>query len=323
MDTDGRESERARGRPFKVGLALDATGLVSTDGATPSWTDILAVAQRAESLGFDSLWLPDHLLLRQGAMSDEGNSVMGAWECWSLLAALAAATRRVELGTIVLSTSFRNPALLAKMADTVDEISGGRLILGLGAGWHEPEYRAFGYPFDHRVARFEEALTIIHGLLREGRINFAGTYYEARDCVLLPRGPRPDGPPIMVGTRGPRMMALAAKHADLWNAWIGGIRNHPDVIAPFRATLDEACRAIGRDPATLARTVSVRVAAGDTWAPGPEPIHGTPEEIAAAVGAFASEGIAHVQLLPDPFTVAGVEALAPVLEILDHARPGG
>jgi hypothetical protein len=206
MNVGSLVSERVRSGPFKVGLALDATGLVSADGATPSWADILAVAQRAEALGFASLWLPDHLLLRQGAMSEEGNSVMGAWECWSLLAALAAATKRVELGTIVLSTSFRNPALLAKMADTVDEISGGRLILGLGAGWHEPEYRAFGYPYDHRASRFEEALTITATLLREGRIDFVGRYYEARECELRPRGPRPGGPPIMVGTRGPRMM---------------------------------------------------------------------------------------------------------------------
>jgi alkanesulfonate monooxygenase SsuD/methylene tetrahydromethanopterin reductase-like flavin-dependent oxidoreductase (luciferase family) len=189
MNVGSLVSERVRSGPFKVGLALDATGLVSADGATPSWADILAVAQRAEALGFASLWLPDHLLLRQGAMSEEGNSVMGAWECWSLLAALAAATKRVELGTIVLSTSFRNPALLAKMADTVDEISGGRLILGLGAGWHEPEYRAFGYPYDHRASRFEEALTITATLLREGRIDFVGRYYEARECELRPRVP--------------------------------------------------------------------------------------------------------------------------------------
>ena len=126
---------------------------------------MLAMARRAEEVGFDSVWTIDHINLP----SLGGGPQKGVWECWSLLAALAACTSRVELGPLVTPTSFRNPALLAKMADTVEEISGGRLILGLGAGWHEPEYRAMGLPYDHRVSRFEEALTIIHGLLRTVR----------------------------------------------------------------------------------------------------------------------------------------------------------
>ena len=146
-------------RPLQVGVGLpDAEGLL--DGGTAGWSDLAALARRAEDLGFDSVWVQDHLLFRFPGQADEG-----PWESFSLLAALAATTRRVELGTLVTCTSFRNPALTAKIADTIDEISGGRLILGLGAGWHEPEYRAFGYPFDHRVSRFAEALAIIHGLL--------------------------------------------------------------------------------------------------------------------------------------------------------------
>src|SRR5438046_2801072 len=141
----------------------------------------------------------DHLTMR------EGTQTTPVWEGWSLLSALAASTRRVELGTLVVATSFRNPALLAKIADTVDEISGGRLVLGLGAGWHEPEYLAFGYPFDHRVSRFAEAIAIIHGLLRDGCVDFDGTYSSPRDCELRPRGPRPQGPPIMIGSTSPRM----------------------------------------------------------------------------------------------------------------------
>src|SRR5918995_4487621 len=159
-------------RSPKVGLFLP-TGELMAGGATASWSQLLEIARRAEDLGFDSLWIPDHVLLGRGDESD----AIGAWECWSLLAALAAATSRVELGPLVSCTPFRTPALLAKMASTVDEVSGGRLVLGLGAGWAESEFHAFGVPFDHRVDRFEEAMQIISALLRNGRVDFEGTYY--------------------------------------------------------------------------------------------------------------------------------------------------
>ncbi len=182
-----------RQRPLKIGFFI---GLFDgwKDGQTTRWTDIHAMAKMVEEVGFDSLWLPDHLLVQT---ADES---VGVWECTSILSALAATTTRVELGTLVACNTFRNPALLAKMADTIDEISGGRFTLGIGAGHMDPEYHAFGYPVDHRYSRFEEAIQIIHGLLREGCIDFEGTFYQARDCELLPRGPRPMGPPIMIGT---------------------------------------------------------------------------------------------------------------------------
>src|SRR5437773_5461448 len=181
-------------RPLEVGLNLPIVeGTLA--GKTAAWADLLAFAQRAEALGFDSLWVPDHLLLTWEERT------RGTWECWSLLAALAAVTSRVELGPLVTCTAFRNPALLAKMADTVDEISGGRLIVGLGAGWNGPEDRAFGAQSDHRVDRFEEALQIIVPLLRMGHVDFEGKYYQARGCELRPRGPRPGGPPILIGAR--------------------------------------------------------------------------------------------------------------------------
>src|SRR5215468_8708681 len=151
-----------------------------------SYETIRAIAQQAETDGFDSIWLADHLLYR-----NPGEPTRGIWECWTMLAALAEATQRVEIGTLVLCNSFRHPALLAKMATTADEVSGGRLILGVGAGWNEPEYQALGLPFDHRVDRLEEALQILGPLLREGRVDFAGKYYHARDCAIAPRGPRP------------------------------------------------------------------------------------------------------------------------------------
>src|SRR5262245_58433570 len=175
-------------RPLKIGVFLPFAEYMM-GGETSRWTDLMAMTQRAEELGYDSAWLGEHLLARfpEPVEWAGGHATLGAWNCWSLLAALAAVTKRIELGPLVACTSFHNPALLAKMADTVEEISGGRLILGLGAGWHAPEYQAFGYPFDHRASRFEEAITIIHSLLRTGQIDFAGQYYQARECELRPR----------------------------------------------------------------------------------------------------------------------------------------
>ena len=282
-------------------------------GGSARWRELLAMARTAEEAGFDSLWVSDHLLFRF-----DGKEPQGVWECWSLLAALAAATERVEIGPLVSCTGTRTPALLAKVADTVDEVSGGRLVLGLGAGWHGPEYRAFGYPFDHRVGRFEEAIAIIHGLLKHGRIDFEGAYYSARECELRPRGPRPQGPPILVGTAGERMLRIAARYADQWNAWG---RNDPAAIPELRAKVDAACVDVGRDPATLERTVSVLIdLPGRAGRPREKPpfLTGSPEELAEALRGHAREGISHVQVVLDPNTVAGIEALAPVLELLDR-----
>ncbi len=174
---------------------------------------------------------------------------------------------------------FRNPALLAKMAETLDAISGGRLILGLGSGDVAHEFHAFGFPFDHAVSRFEEALQIITSLLREGYCDFHGTYYEVNDLTLEPRGPRPNGPPILIGTllTGKRMLRLTTQYADLWNGFLCYGRNWPDVLPPIRDAIDAACIQHGRDPATLGRTVGVRVALlGEQVTGGVEPLEGTP-----------------------------------------------
>jgi alkanesulfonate monooxygenase SsuD/methylene tetrahydromethanopterin reductase-like flavin-dependent oxidoreductase (luciferase family) len=167
-----------------------------------SFADLVAMARLAEQVGFDALWLGDHLLYQLEV------GPRGPWEVWTTLAALATATEQIELGPLVASTSFHAPAMLAKMAATVDAASDGRLILGLGAGWNQREYTAFGFPYDNRVDRFSEAFTIIRTLLREGAIDFHGTYHDVDDCVLHPRSPRPGGPPLLIGSIGPRMQAI-------------------------------------------------------------------------------------------------------------------
>jgi probable F420-dependent oxidoreductase len=314
------EPEQSAGRPLKVGIyLLPWTGGMA--GETPRWTDVLAMAERVEALGFDSLWVSDHFL---HDFPDEERQ--GPWEGWSMLSALAARTSRVTLGTNVMCTSFRNPALLAKMADTVDEISDGRLVLGVGAGWHEPEYRAIGEPFDHRVSRFEEALQIITGLLRDGAIDFDGRYYSARECELRPRGPRRGGPPIMVGSRGPRMLRLLAKHADWWN---GGWANRASDVPARVSLLEDACDDTGRDPGGIVRTTGVMVDMpgvwphrGRDWATKlrarVSPLSGTPDDIAGELRAMSRHGIQHVQVWLDPLSVTGIEAFAPVLDALDR-----
>ena len=303
---------------IKVGLdwpTSDRTGL--------GWSELRDIAILAEDVGFDSIWLDDHLLYQhKGAAEPNGN-----WESWSMLAALAACTKTVELGNLVIGMGFRNPALLAKMADTVDEISGGRLILGVGTGYHALEYRAFGYPYDHRYSRFEEAIQIVHGLLKNGEIDFDGTYYQARDCVLKPRGPRPEGPPIMIGTTGHKMLRLTAKYADMWNAYWTSTSNNPSGVEPLRKRIDEACEEVGRDPATLQRSVSVLTADADAhpwWNDLPtghdympvQPLNGEPAEIAEGLAAYWREGISHVQISIDNLSTAAIERFAPALELL-------
>ncbi len=288
------------------------------------WTELRVMVETAERIGLDSIWVGDHLLYRGDGLPERG-----PWEAWSTLSAIAAVTERVELGPLVAATSFHNPAMLAKKAATVDEISGGRLILGLGAGWNEAEYRAYGFPFDHRVSRFEEAFTIIRTLLREGSIDFDGAHYQLDDCMLLPRGPRPAGPPLMVGSIGPRMLAITLPHADAWNAWFTWFGNSVEGYRELRATVDEACEAAGRDPADVERTVALFVQfpgargrqLGDLSRPDVVALPHAPAQLAAALRSFAAEGVGHVQLVLDPITVETVAALEPTIREL-AASPG-
>jgi len=308
-----------RRRPLKVGLLLPhLEGWYQ--GGTARWADLAAMARAAEDVGVDSLWVADHLLYRFPDVP-----AFGIWECWSLMAGLAATTSRVELGTIVTVTPWRNPALFAKMVDTVEEISGGRVILGLGAGSHQPEFPAFGYDsWDHRVSRFEEEIGIIHTLLRTGRIDHEGRFHTLRDCELRPRGPRPEGPPIMVGAVGPRMLRILATYADEWN--IPWRQTVEDLIADSPRG-DEACRKVGRDPATLRRSACLQVdLPGSDARPKDDlmrtararAIRGEYAEIAATLRGYADAGVSHVQLWLDPSNIDGIEAFGRVLEELDR-----
>ena len=293
---------------------------LNDDDRIARWSDLGGLASVVEGAGFDSLWVGDHLLFR-----DEGES-RGPIEAWSALAALAAVTDRVKFGPLVACTSFRSPALLAKAAAAVDDISGGRLILGLGAGWNKVEYQAFGFEFEHRVARFEEALYVIRTLLHEGVIDFSGTYYHVRDCELLPRTTGPGRPPLLGGSTGERMLRAVLPHVDAWNAWYTETANRPEGAQALCQRLDAVCAEVGRDPRVVARTVAVLVRPvmghrrpDDSPQDGVRPLSGTLEDIAADLLAYAAAGIEHVQLVLNPISPALIAALAPVLELLDKA----
>ena len=309
--------------PLQFGLLLRQGELhrPGEQGRTVGWTELREMARLAEDVGFDTIWVGDHLLLRDAPDDDqpvvlpEGVPAAGMWEAVALLGALAMATSRVTLGPAAACTSFRNPALLAKAADTLDEISGGRFILLLGAGWHSPEYAAVGYPFDRRGGRFEEALKIIVPLLKTGHVDFQGQYFQARDCELRPRGPRVGGPPIWIGAKRPRMMRLVAEYADVHNYGAhGGARQATEL----GTALDAACREVGRDPATLGRTCNVQVVAPDADDPyaSAASLRGSAEELAAELLAYKAAGVEHVTLYAFPWELKTIERLGPVIETL-------
>jgi alkanesulfonate monooxygenase SsuD/methylene tetrahydromethanopterin reductase-like flavin-dependent oxidoreductase (luciferase family) len=305
----------AQGRPLRVGIQLPEVE------REVRWPEYVGMARRAEELGFDSLWLGDHLLYRF-----PDGSARGPWEAWTMLAGIAAATSRITIGPLVAATAFHNPAMLAKMAATVDEISGGRLVVGLGAGWNETEFSAFGFPFDHRIDRFEEAFTIVRTLLQEGAIDFQGRYFQARDCELLPRPARPGGPPLLIGSRGERMLRITLPHVQQWNVWFSDTDNSPAGVPPLRDLVDRIAREVGRDPAAIQRTVAVqvRMPGGKGRIQGAsahlqfQPLEGPPERMADELRAYAHEGIHEIQAVLDPITLESIEGFASVLEALDR-----
>jgi alkanesulfonate monooxygenase SsuD/methylene tetrahydromethanopterin reductase-like flavin-dependent oxidoreductase (luciferase family) len=295
--------------PCRVGVQLP-----EVERSVP-WPEVSAMAQVAERAGFDSIWLGDHLLydLPDG-------QVRGPWEVWTALAALAAVTERVQLGPFVASTSFHAPAMLAKLAATVDAISGGRLVLGLGAGWNQREYTAFGFPYDKRISRFEEAFTIIRELVRTGTSNFHGTYYDVSDCVLDPRPVQPGGPPLMLGSISPRMMRIGLPHVDAWNVWWSDYGNSAEGFAAVRSRVEEAAEQAGRAPGEVEATAAIFVQLpggvgrlmGEPYSdstPGPVLL----SDLGPHLRAMSAAGAAHLQLVLDPITAESIEAVGEVV----------
>lgn len=285
-------------------------------GEPQPWRAVLAFARRAEALGLDGLWVPDHALFRFPREPERG-----AHEAWSVVSALATATTTIPLGTLVLGLRFRHPALLAKMAATTDEISGGRLTLGVGAGWHDPEYEAFGYPLDHRLGRTEEAFALLVRLIREGRATAHGRWVAAADAAILPPARRDMR--ILSSARGGRMVDIVTRFADASNiAWVG--RPDDPVLLERMAGLDAACERHGRDPATLERTVGVSIRYPGATAPGPsgypdKRIDGDPDDpgpVADGLRAFEVAGYPELMVWLEPMDIAALERLAASVALL-------
>ena len=300
-------------RPLRVGVQLPEVERVVR------WPEYRAMALAVEELGFDSIWLGDHLLYR-----NEGEADKGPWDVWTLLGALAAITDRVRLGPLVACTGFHPPGMIARMAAAIDEVSGGRFVLGLGCGWNRGEFAAFGIPYDHRVARFEEAHEIIRRMVAGEHATLDGSYWQAQDAVVLP--PPARRIPLMIGSNGPRMLRIAAPYVDAWNTWFADTANSPAGVAPLTELVDAACRDVGRDPAEIERTVAVhvrlpggrgRTMGNDAQAEQIRPVEGDPATMAHELRAYAAAGIAEVQLVMDPIDRPSIERFAPVLALLD------
>jgi probable F420-dependent oxidoreductase len=272
------------------------------------WPELRSMARAAEETGFDSVWVGDHLLYRGDSRPERG-----PWDCWTTLAAVAAVTERVELGPLVACTAFRPPALLARAAAAVDDVSGGRLRVALGAGWNEPEFRAFGIPFDRRVTRFEEAFEIIRRLLDGQRVAFDGQFNQLADAVLVP--PPSRTAPLMVGGVGPRLLAAALPHVDWWNTWFTDFGNRAERFANLNGRIDEACVLAGRDPAEVGRSaclfVEIDGGAGERDDPEAPPLPA--ELLATELEAMAQAGADEVILVLDPITEASIRSLRTAL----------
>ena len=301
-------------RPMKLGLVLPMLEVPPT-GEKPTWDLIRTMALRAEEIGFDTVWIPDELLWRP----QEWPGPRGFWECVAMAGAVAAVTSRIEVGTWVLSALHRNPGLTAKAVETLDEVSGGRFLLGLGSGHAGAQGKTFGYPPDHTIGRYEEALQIIVPLLREGRADFAGKYHAAVDLEQRPRGPRPGQIPIMLGAHKRRTMGLAVRHADIWSAFATE-SSLPEAFEPMVAQLDEICAEQGRDPSSLGRSVGVIIETTDDHRAEESgmgvPISGSAQEMAATLGRFGGMGFTRVELMLWENSLPGLEGAAEVVRLL-------
>ncbi len=264
--------------------------------------ELAAIARAAEELGFDSVWVGDHLLYR-----GDGRPERGPWDCWTTLAWLADVTDRVELGPLVACTAFHPPGILARQAAAVDELSGGRLVLGIGAGWNEEEFRAFGLPFDHHVSRFEEAFTIVRRLIAGERVAFHGDYHSVEDAVLLP--PPTRRPKLMIGANKPRMLAIALPYVDAWNSWYTHYGNTAEGFAAHNAEISQAAERAGRDPAQIERSACVLVEV-DGAGERPRDVEAVPAgRVRDHLRALADAGADEAILVLDPINERSVRSL--------------
>jgi len=295
-------------RPIRVGVQLPEVE------REVRWPEYVAMARAAEEVGFDSIWVGDHLLYR-----GNGRPERGPWEAWTLLAGLAAVTERVRLGPLVACVGFHQPAMLAKKAATVDEISGGRLILGLGAGWNRAEFDAFGLPFDRRASRFEESFEVIRRLLSGERVTLHGRFVRVDDAVLRPMPAR--RPTLMIGSSGERVLRATLPHVTVWNTWYDLYGNTAEGFAAENARIDDAAARAGREPGGIERSACVRVVLDRSANERPvdpacPPLEGSVDRIAQGLRAMGEAGADEVILVVTPITEASIRELGEVLTAL-------
>ncbi len=295
-------------RPTSLGLMVPVSEKAAF-GDTPRFTDIIEMCKAAADVGFEMVWFADHF-----TFGDAEKGFRGSWDAWTLMAAVAAAVPNLQIGPMVACTAYRNPGVIVKMTEMIDEISDGRFILGLGAGWHKPEYDGFGIPFEPRVTRFEEAMKIIHPLLRSGTADFQGRFYQANDGLNIPRGPRATGAPILIGSSGERMLRLLARYADAWNS---GWHNDAASVMDKLKRLDAACDAEGRARETVVRTAGLSIAMEGYTGSRPEPIEGGIENKVKVMDDFRKLDFRHLVCGLDPCTPASIRAFAPVIAAFD------
>ncbi len=292
---------------MRVGICLPITERGHEPRAL-RYEEMRDLAIATEQNGLDSIWVADHLFI------SSSNTTRGAWESLSILGALAEVTSRVELGPLVLCTPFRNPGLIAWTANTLDEISGGRFVMGLGAGWHEPEFRAFGFEFDHRVSVFAESLEVLVPLLRDGSVEYEGRWARG-EAELRLAGARANGPPIMIAGSRPRMMSLTARWADRWNSVWYGLPT--EEFRDERANLEEACRAIGRDPSLIQVSAGLDIQSPSTRSGNaPEALSATVEHLAEGFAAWRDEGVDEIMCRLEPPSVGMIETIADAVGVL-------
>lgn len=297
---------------FELGIVMPLMQF-GPDRATARWAEIRAMALRAETIGFATIWTPDELLWRAKDAPPQG-----VWDGVAMAGAVAAATTTAKVGTWVLSALHRNPAIIAKTAETLDEISEGRFVFGLGAGHEWPgQAHAFGLPEDRIFARFDEALEIIVPLIRRGHADFEGAFHAARDLPQAPRGPRAGGIPLLIGGNGPKGQRHAVRHADIWSGYVED-RADVEEVAPRIASLEAICAEEGRDPASIGRSIGVLVNPFLPAGARPNVVSGTPDEIAAEIRTFRDAGYTQAELMFGPGTMEALEALAPVVRLVDR-----